>query len=680
VCAAALLLVAAVVAQRRAIARSLIEAQLRDLGLEEVVHVVERLGFAQFGARDLRVGGDDDLVVDRIDARYSLSSLMVGRLEELSIRGVRLRGTFDGESLSFGALDALLHSEAGGEAERAQATAPPARFVALPATNIAIEDVAVRLETPQGPLTASFAAHVRDAGGGDITADATLTAQHALLAAAARVEARGTAAGFEGDASLELSTGGAVGSEAVLAPTELALAAGFAYADERIEVEVASAPFAVALSSGGETFRIEGETPAISLAMPPAPGGPASVIHVASAGGRFGLPDLDLEARDIAVDADIDPETGLPSGSFRVAALADTQSPPRLAELALAGKFATAATGIEFEFTVANSDRQLELGTGGKYDPATGSGEVRVTLKPLVFEPDGLQPAALAPLLGEAIESASGSIEASGTAAWEGDGTVRTSFDLTLRELSVWSELGGVEGLTADIHLDGPWPAATPPEQRMSMARVDFGLELTNGLVVFQIRPDGVLDLASAKWSLAGGAIQTRGEIDLGADTQELVLELADIDLAELLTLVDLEDLAGSGRLRGRIPVLRRGQTLEIRGGKLSAAEPGGWIRYRADAGVAGAASQGLEFDPLAALENFHYEELVVGLDGDTLGPVKVAIHLAGVNPDYFDGHPIEFNLNLEARLADLLQKGTAVYRLPEKIEQMIQKKMQETQ
>jgi hypothetical protein len=668
--------VTAVVAQRRAVARSLIDAQLRALGLEEVAHVVERIGFAEFGVRDFRVGSEGDLVVDRIDARYSLASLAAGRLDELSIRGARLRGTFDGESLSFGALDALLQREAGGDAGPEPAAAPPAGVFALPAANIAIEDVAIQVETPQGSLAASFAAQVRDPGGGDITADATLTTQHPLVAATARVAARGTAASFEGDASLELSAGGAVGAEIDLAPTELALAAGFAFADERVEVAIEPAPFAVAIDSGGETVRVEGETPAISLAMPPTPGGPASVIHVAGAGGRFGLPDLGVEARDLVFDADIDPESGLPTGSLR-AALVDSESPPRFAELALDGKFATAATQLEFEVTAASPDRQLELGAKGKHDLTTGSGEVRVTLPPLVFEPDGLQPAALSPLLGEVLESATGSVEARGAASWDGDGAMRAGFDLTLRELNVWSEQGGVEGLTADIHVDGPSPISTPPEQRISMARVDFGLELTDGLVVFQLRPDGVLDLASAKWSLAGGAIRTRGEIDLGAETQQLVLELANIDLAELLTLVDLAGLTGSGRLGGRIPVLRRGETLEIRGGELSAVAPGGWIHYRDNAGVAGAASQGQSFDPLAALENFHYEELVVELDGDTSGPVNVAIHLAGANPDYFDGHPFEYNLNVEAHLADLLQKGTAVYRLPEKIEQKIQERMQ---
>ena len=126
--------------------------------------------------------------------------------------------------------------------------------------------------------------------------------------------------------------------------------------------------------------------------------------------------------------------------------------------------------------------------------------------------------------------------------------------------------------------------------------------------------------------------------------------------------------------------MLRRGQTLEIRDGKLSAAEPGGWIRYRAGCGRRGRCEPGAGVRPArSALENFHYEELVVGLDGDTSGPVKVAIHLAGVNPDYFDGHPIEFNSQPRSPPRGSAAERDAVYRLPEKIEQKIQEKMQGT-
>jgi hypothetical protein len=438
-------------------------------------------------------------------------------------------------------------------------------------------------------------------------------------------------------------------------------------------VAVEPAPFVIAVHRGGETFRVEGETPALSLAMPSTRNGGALAIHVSTTGGRMHLPDVGFEARDLAVDADLHPDTGLPSGSLRIGTLVDPGAPARLAELALAGEFAAAASDVDFDVTLTNPGREFVLTARGSHDAATGRGEAHVAMEPLVFAADGLQPAALSPALGALVELASGSVEVRGEVAWGGEEAIRGGLDLALRDLSVSSELGNVERLNAAIHVDRPWPPSTPPKQLVSMARVDFGLALTNGLVEFQIRRDGIVDIASAEWSLAGGMIRTRCEVDLAAETQELVLELANIDLAELLALVDIEGLTGSGRLAGRVPIIRRGPLLEIRSGKLAAAG-GGWVRYRSGAGVADATSEGPGFDVvLAALENFHYDHLVAGLDGDASGPVNIAIQLAGANPDYLDGYPVEFNLNIESRLVDLLQKATAVYRIPEAIEQRLQ-------
>jgi len=486
VCAGVLLLLATAIAQRRAIARSLIDAQLHALGLQEVGQVVERFGFAEFGVRDLRIGSEGDLVVERIDAIYSLSSLMAGRLEELSVRGVRLRGTIDESGVSFGALDPLLEKGGGGGES-------PAPVAALPAANIAIEDFEVRLETPRGPVAMSFEARVSDVGGGDIEARGTLTAHHPHASGTARIEARGTPAAFEGDATFELTAGGEIVPGAELEPTALSLAAGFAYADERIEVAIDPTPVAIAIRREDETLRIEGETPALSLSLPPTPGDPLLGLHVTIAGGRFRLPDYDFEARDITIDADLDPETGLPSGSLRIEALVDTHEPPRVPELAVDGTFEAVAERVGFDATAASPGRQLELTVSGTHDFATGNGEARVSLKPVEFQADGLQPAALSPLLGQSIEAASGGVDARGTISWGGDGAVRSGLDLALRDLSVSSEQGGFEHLNAAIHVGGPWPPSTPPGQLVSMARVDFGLELTNGLIAFQIRPDGVL-------------------------------------------------------------------------------------------------------------------------------------------------------------------------------------------
>ena len=66
---------------------------------------------------------------------------------------------------------------------------------------------------------------------------------------------------------------------------------------------------------------------------------------------------------------------------------------------------------------------------------------------------------------------------------------MRSGIDIAVRDLSVTSEQGNVENLNAAVRVDGPWPLSTPKKQLLSMALVDFGLQLQNGLIAFQLSP-----------------------------------------------------------------------------------------------------------------------------------------------------------------------------------------------
>jgi hypothetical protein len=159
------------------------------------------------------------------------------------------------------------------------------------------------------------------------------------------------------------------------------------------------------------------------------------------------------------------------------------------------------------------------------------------------------------------------------------------------------------------------------------------------------------------------------------ADSQQFVLEVEGVELAELLALVDLEGLEGSGALEGEIPVFRRGEIVEIRDAELRGGPEGGHIRYRPGPTVRALAARELGMEQLlGALEDFQYDSLRLTVDGDTRGEVKLAVHLGGSNPNFEAGRRVEPNVNVEARLADLLSASLFAYRLPE----VIVKKLEE--
>jgi hypothetical protein len=74
----------------------------------------------------------------------------------------------------------------------------------------------------------------------------------------------------------------------------------------------------------------------------------------------------------------------------------------------------------------------------------------------------------------------------------------------------------------------------------------------------------------------------------------------------------------------------------------------------------------------LAALEDFHYDELSLTLAGETAGPMHMTLHVRGRNPGYEDGRTVVLNVNVEAPLVGLVRTGASAYRVPEAIEKKL--------
>ncbi len=326
---------------------------------------------------------------------------------------------------------------------------------------------------------------------------------------------------------------------------------------------------------------------------------------------------------------------------------------------------------LRYAISASDPQQRLVIGVHGTHDPVTRSGSARLRLHRLDFDPEGLRPDQLVPALKGVFVSLRGSLEGVANLRWQ-DGPPEGEIDLALRDVDLSTAAGAVEQLNAAVRLEGPWPPSTPPGQLLSMARVDFGLELTQGLVAFRLRPDWSVDLESAEWKFAGGTVRTAGQIDLAAEQQTLTLAFDGVDLATLLRLVNLSGLSGEGSLDGELPLVRSGDRYEFRGGHLSGA-PGGTIRWQADPDMAAiaASTPGLA-TVVEALPNFHYEKLELRLDGDPAGDVVVKLHLAGSNPDYLEGRPVELNLNVDATLGDLLRAEPIAYAVPAEIERRI--------
>ena len=309
----------------------------------------------------------------------------------------------------------------------------------------------------------------------------------------------------------------------------------------------------------------------------------------------------------------------------------------------------------------------------GAHQIESGEGGLTFDLPELIFDPSGLEPADLSPALQDALSDTAGRIRLTGRIDWDQDG-LASAADLAIEELGLSIGPARLERVNALLHFDSLSPLTMPAGQELAIGLLDVGMPLTDGLVSMQLDERGEMAVDRLTWRLAGGKIRAR-PFSFGSDVQALtmLLDVEQLDLDELLGLTQLDGLSGEGLIDGALPLTISETGVIIADGKLEATGKG-VLRYRPDQkpGVlqAGGESVGLM---LRALENFRYDELNITLDGRTDGETNIGLHVSGANPDLYEGHPIEFNLDLEGDLANLVQTNLSNYRIPDRIREQLQ-------
>lgn len=349
-------------------------------------------------------------------------------------------------------------------------------------------------------------------------------------------------------------------------------------------------------------------------------------------------------------------DTSVSFSPFKLDARIDTGAP----NLGLHGTLSsTVAPNVAIDFT-------------GQHDPETKAGALDLELAPLTFVIGQFQPSDLSPILDGVIEDAEGSVALDGRITWSG-GRLASDVALLIDNLGFTIGPAKLARINSVIQFDGLAPLTTASDQLLSVGLLDVGLPLTGGIVSMQLRPDGRLAVEELTWHLANGKIRSE-PFSFGSDVRDLtlVLKAEQLDLNALLELTPLDELTGEGRIDGILP-LTIGEIAAIDGGELMATGPG-VLRYTPSTvpGVLQAGGESVKL-MLQALENFRYEALKIALDGRTDGVTAIGLHLEGANPDLYDSHPVEFNLNLEGNLANLVKTNLDNYQIPDRIRERIQ-------
>ena len=367
------------------------------------------------------------------------------------------------------------------------------------------------------------------------------------------------------------------------------------------------------------------------------------------------------------------------------------------------------APGInEIAGDVSVPGTEVTVRVSGSADANWTRGSVEAVASPLVFSDGALQPAALFPPLKGMIESADGTIRLRSQASWGPQGFT-TSARVAAEDLDLI--VGGIEArrINAAIVIDDLLAMTTPPGQIASAAALDIGLPVRDLLVRFQLtRPSGadkpplVLRVQSVDLNLASGTV-TAAPVAFNLDQPDgqLVLTVDKASVEDLLSLAQLEGIAASGTLSGRVPIAIRGDRFSISDGRLISDGPGE-LRYAPSEppAVLRGADTGVSL-LLQALANFRYKSLAIDLAGSVGGPeqqggdandagsvelsqdrggadeTQIKMRIEGANPDFYDGYPVVFNLNISGDLGKIVTQSLRGYQTPDVVRRRLLEIMQ---
>jgi hypothetical protein len=269
------------------------------------------------------------------------------------------------------------------------------------------------------------------------------------------------------------------------------------------------------------------------------------------------------------------------------------------------------------------------------HDVQAGVGGSQVTAPQIVFSAD-LQPYEITERARGLIDNVRGPVSLVADIAWTRE-RIGATGAVRLDGVSLaTSTIPIVHDVRGEIHFDDLFALTTPPGQQVAVGLVNPGVAVNDGRIEFQLLSGSRVRIERAEFAFAGGVLGIAPTtITLGSPETSFELTLSDVDASDLIRSLNIPDISATGRVEGSFPLLLTRRTALIHDGMLRALPGGGSISYRGDAGAGFTGGARIAFD---ALRSFHYDELVLRLDGDLNGEVLSSIEFSGRNT----GEPID--------------------------------------
>lgn len=299
---------------------------------------------------------------------------------------------------------------------------------------------------------------------------------------------------------------------------------------------------------------------------------------------------------------------------------------------------------------------------------AEDSGHAMLDLPGITFGPT-LQPDAITRLTEGVVALVNGTVRGSGRIDWGKGGKTTSSGDFSTTGLSLAAPFGPVTGLSTTLHFDDLLALTTPPGQLMTIATVNPGITVTDGIVHYQLLPHNHVKIEKGEWPFMGGRLILHETVlDFSQHSaKHLTFELQGFDAKQFVDSLGFQGFELSGRFDGVLPMVFDENGGRIVGGVLTSRAPGGELKY------SGTKPKGLA--PGLAVEllsDIRFQSMVIRLDGDLAGEFATRLtidqvslgpghgFLAGLVHRAFSRLPLKLNVNINGPFRALIQMAKA--------------------
>jgi hypothetical protein len=312
--------------------------------------------------------------------------------------------------------------------------------------------------------------------------------------------------------------------------------------------------------------------------------------------------------------------------------------------------------------SLQSSERNLHIETTSKHNFKSRQGSSEFRFKTLKFSDPGRLNQLTFPFVSP-VNLVVGEVDLAGQARWydkEGEWQTTVDIDAQLENLGGAYEQAYFSGTNGQLSLQVYPEIFSKTPQRMTVAQLDAGVENKDMVLEFILRPSTfgdlpIVDILQAQTQLLQGSVSLKQTAyDLNQSQQNLQVVLENIDLNELVTLQQLDDVQATGLINGLLPITINNGQISIDDGQLQAIAPGGVLKYQADTDAL--LSNKVAETVVLALRNFHYDVLRADTQYKPDGTLLLKLQLQGNNPAFEQGRQVKLNINLEQNVLKLLE------------------------